>query len=630
MKRKDIIALAATAALFAAAFACHKLLPEALWYVPLTLYLAAFAVCGLPVLIKAVRGIARGNVFSEDTLMMTAAIGAFIIGEYPEAVFVVFFSRVGGMFEDYAARKSRASLSDVMNIVPDSATLITDGKTEQVDPDEIEIGSLISVAAGERVPLDGVVVKGSSFLDTSALTGESVPRAVREGDEILSGCINKNAVLTVRTTKAFEDSTVSRVLELVENATARKSRSERFITKFARYYTPVVMALALAVAVIPPLAAGPSGELFKQYIYRALSFLVVSCPCALVISVPLSFFGGIGGAAKQGILVKGGVYLEALDRAGTVVFDKTGTLTKGDFAVTSVNPADGFTSDELLRLTAYAESSSSHPIAQSVREAYGKDIDVTVISDTEEVPGKGIRALVDGRRVCAGNAKLMRDEGIAFEASDGGTVVYASADGIFAGYIVISDEIKPGAKELVKDLRAAGIKRTVMLTGDRSQAAEAVAGEIGIDTVYSSLLPDGKVSRLEELIEEDHSGNATTVYVGDGINDAPVLALSDVGVAMGALGSDAAVEAADIVIMNDDPGRIVTAKKLARKTMSIARENIIFSIAAKLLILILCAAGAAGMEWAVFGDTGVMVICVLNAFRALKAESQTGRKDLNS
>ena len=616
--KKNIIALSATVALFAAAFSCERLLPESLWYISLALYLAAFIVCGLPILIKAVRGVIRGNVFSEDTLMITAAIGAFCVGQYPEAVFVVFFSRLGSMFEEYAAGRSRDSISSVMNIVPEYATLITDGTTERVDPEDVEPGSLISVAPGERVPIDGIVVRGSSFVDTAALTGESVPREVNEGDGILSGCINQNSALTIRTTKAFEDSTVSQILELVESSAAKKSRSERFITKFAKYYTPIVMALAAAVAVIPPLIMGPTKQLFGDYIYRALSFLVVSCPCALVISVPLSFFGGIGGAAKRGILIKGGVYLEALNRAKTVVFDKTGTLTKGVFRVHTVDPAPGFGADDVLKLAALAENSSTHPIAQSIRSAYEGEINGPLIGSQEEIPGKGVKTQVGGKTVLAGNAGLMEAEGISFEPADGGTVVYVAEDGVFAGSIVISDEVKEGSAELISRLKAAGVAGTAMLTGDSAPAADRVAQEIGIDTVCSGLLPDGKVKKMQEFIDAARADGSAVCYVGDGINDAPVLALSDVGIAMGAMGSDAAVEAADIVIMNDDPGKIVDAKKIARKTMSIARENIIFSIAAKMTILILCAVGIAGMKWAVFGDTGVMVLCVLNAFRALR------------
>ncbi len=616
--KKNIIALSATAALFAAAFACGRLLPESLWYISLILYLAAFTVCGLPILIKAVRGIMRGNVFSEDTLMITAAIGAFCVEQYPEAVFVVFFSRLGSMFEEYAAGRSRDSISAVMNIVPEYATLINGDAAERVDPEDVEPGSLISVAPGERVPIDGIVVRGSSFVDTAALTGESVPRAVNEGDDILSGCINRNAALIIRTTKAFEDSTVSQILELVESSAAKKSRSERFITKFAKYYTPIVMALALIVAVAPPLIIGPSKQLFGDYIYRALSFLVVSCPCALVISVPLSFFGGIGGAAKRGILIKGGVYLEALDKAKTVVFDKTGTLTKGVFRVHTVNPAPGFDADEVLKLAAFAENSSSHPIAQSIRSAYEGEINVSFIGRQEEIAGKGVITEIGGKTVLAGNAGLMTAEGIPFEPAEGGTVVYVAEDGRFAGSIVISDEVKEGSAELISRLKDAGVEKAAMLTGDSAPAAGRVARELGIDTVCAELLPDGKVKKMQEFLDAAKADGSTVCYVGDGINDAPVLALSDVGIAMGAMGSDAAVEAADIVIMNDDPGKIADAKKIARKTMSIARENIIFSIAAKMIILILCAAGLAGMKWAVFGDTGVMVLCVLNAFRALR------------
>lgn len=609
MKKKIAVIAAGAVLLIAAMF-----IPEENNILRFAVFLAAFIVSGTEVLISAVKGIVKGSIFNENTLMIVAAIGAFCIKEYPEAVFVMLFYRVGEMFEDYAVRKSRKSISDVMNICPEYANLICDGKIQKVDPDEVEIGDLISVAAGEKVPLDGVVVSGSSFVDTSALTGESVPREVGENDEILSGCINGNSVLTVRVTKAFEDSTVSRILDLVETASAKKSTSEKFITKFAKYYTPIVLALALLLAVVPPLVIRDA--LFSDYIYRALSFLVVSCPCALVISVPLAFFGGIGGAAKQGILIKGGNYLEILSKADKVVFDKTGTLTKGTFEVKEIKSI-GITQEELLEAAAYAESISSHPIADSLRNAYGKEIVFSRIKDAEEISGHGVSAVIDGKRVLAGNEKLMKKENIPYEKATGGTVVYVAVDFSFKGCIIIADEIKQDALKLVAELKNSGIKKTFMLTGDAKHSAELVAEKIGIDTLYSELLPGDKVSKLEEIMS-DSGKNKKTVYVGDGINDAPVLARADVGIAMGALGADAAIEAADIVIMNDEPSKIITAMKTAVKTMKIAKENIALSLIIKIAILILCSLNVVGMGVAVFGDVGVMVLAVLNSFRALK------------
>lgn len=605
--KRDIIEISIGAVLLVAAV----LVPENLAAVELILFILAFIVSGFEVIINAFKGIFKGNIFNENTLMVVAAIGAFIIGEYPEAVFVVIFYRVGELFEDYAVKKSRKSIKEVMNICPEYANLVRDGKTEKVDPDEVMIGDIISVAAGEKVPLDGVVISGSSFVDTSALTGESVPRAVKENDEILSGCINGNGVLTVRVTKTFEDSTVSKILELVETASARKSTSEKFITKFAKYYTPAVLVAALLLAVLPPLLI--EGATFSDYIYRALSFLVVSCPCALVISVPLSFFGGIGGAAKQGILIKGGNFFEMLSKADTAVFDKTGTLTKGVFAVSKINPVN-CTEAELLERAAYAENVSSHPIARSVRESYGKEIDISRITSSEETAGHGVSAVVDGKTVLAGNSKLMEMSGVDYIPADGGTVIYVAVDNSFAGSIIISDEIKEDSKTLVTMLKKQGVKKTVMLTGDNRKAAEETASALGIDTVCSELLPGDKVSKLEEVMS---SANGKTIYVGDGINDAPVLARADVGIAMGAFGSDAAIEAADVVIMNDEPSKIVTAIKTAKKTMNIAKQNIIFSIAIKLIILLLCSLNIVGIGLAVFGDVGVMVLAVLNSFRAL-------------
>ncbi len=606
--KKEILLLVSGAVLFVGAF----FVPEELNILRFILFLLAFIFSGMKVIISAVKGIAKGNIFNENTLMVVAAVGAFCIKEYPEAVFVVLFYRVGELFEDYAVKKSRKSISDVMNICPDYANLLIDGKTEKVDPDDVETGDMIVVGAGERVALDGIVVSGKSFLDTSALTGESVPREVNEGDEILSGCINKNATLTVRVTKSFDDSTVSRILELVETASARKSSSEKFITKFAKYYTPVVLVCALVLAVVPPLVI--EGAEFSDFIYRALSFLVVSCPCALVISVPLAFFGGIGGAAKKGILIKGGNYIETLSKAENVVFDKTGTLTKGVFSVQKVNAVD-ISEGELIRLAAYAENVSSHPIAKSVREAYQGNIDINRISSSEEIAGHGVKAVVDGKTVLAGNIKLMESENIFFERTDGTAVIYVAVDKKFCGSIIIADELKKDAASGIAELKKSGIKKTVMLTGDVKKTAEKTAEILGIDEYSAELLPDEKVSEIEKIISES---KGKTVYVGDGINDAPVLARADTGIAMGALGSDAAIEAADIVIMTDEISKIDTAVKISKRTMNIAKQNIILSVAIKVGILMLCSFNIVGMGVAVFGDVGVMVLAVLNSFRALK------------
>lgn len=608
--KKDKIFLIIGAVLFVAAL----FIPENAEILRFVGFLAAFIFCGMKVIISAFKGIIKGNIFNENTLMVVAAVGAFCIKEYPEAVFVVLFYRVGEMFEDYAVKKSRKSISEVMNICPDYANLLVDGKTERVDPDEVDIGDMIVVGVGERVALDGIVVSGNSFLDTSALTGESVPREVKAGDEILSGCINKNAVLTVRVTKSFDDSTVSRILELVETASSRKSSSEKFITKFAKYYTPVVLACAFILAVVPPLVI--DGATFTDFIYRALSFLVVSCPCALVISVPLAFFGGIGGAAKKGILVKGGNYLEVLSKAENMVFDKTGTLTKGVFRVQKINTVES-DEKELIRLAAYAECVSSHPIARAVRDAYGEDIDMNKITSAEEIAGFGVKAVVDGKIVLAGNSKLMESENITYKKSDGTAVIYVAVDKKFIGSIIISDEVRDDAKNGISVIRKSGIKSVSMLTGDVKNTAETIARDLGIDRVSAELLPADKVNELEKIMK---TAKGKTVYVGDGINDAPVLAIADAGIAMGALGSDAAVEAADIVIMTDEISKIGTAMKIAKKTMNIAKQNIAFSLLIKIGILILCSFNIVGMGVAVFGDVGVMVLAVLNSFRALKEE----------
>ena len=608
--KKDKIFLIIGAVLFVAAL----FVPENAEILRFVGFLAAFIFCGMKVIISAFKGIIKGNIFNENTLMVVAAVGAFCIKEYPEAVFVVLFYRVGEMFEDYAVKKSRKSISEVMNICPDYANLLVDGKTERVDPDEVDIGDMIVVGVGERVALDGIVVSGNSFLDTSALTGESVPREVKAGDEILSGCINKNAVLTVRVTKSFDDSTVSRILELVETASSRKSSSEKFITKFAKYYTPVVLACAFILAVVPPIVI--DGATFTDFIYRALSFLVVSCPCALVISVPLAFFGGIGGAAKKGILVKGGNYLEVLSKAENIVFDKTGTLTKGVFRVQKINTVES-DEKELIRLAAYAECVSSHPIARAVRDAYGEDIDMNKITSAEEIAGFGVKAVVDGKIVLAGNSKLMESENITYKKSDGTAVIYVAVDKKFMGSIIISDEVRDDAKNGISLIIKSGIKSVSMLTGDVKETAETIARDLGIDRVSAELLPADKVNELEKIMK---NAKGKTVYVGDGINDAPVLAIADAGIAMGALGSDAAVEAADIVIMTDEISKIGTAMKIAKKTMNIAKQNIAFSLLIKIGILILCSFNIVGMGVAVFGDVGVMVLAVLNSFRALKEE----------
>ncbi len=606
--KKDQIWLVIGAALFGVAL----FVPQSLPVVRFVLFLAAFLISGAPVIKNAFKSILKGNVFNENTLMVVAAAGAFCIQEYPEAVFVVLFYRVGEMFEDYAVKKSRKSISDVMNICPDYANLLIDGSVKQVSPEDVQIGDIIVVSPGERVPLDGIVREGKSFVDTSALTGESVPRSAEKNDEILSGCINKNGTLHIQVTKSFEDSTVSRILELVETASARKSSSEKFITKFAKYYTPVVLACALALAVIPPLILEDAS--FRDYIYRALSFLVVSCPCALVISVPLAFFGGIGGAAKNGILIKGGNYIEVLSKADTMVFDKTGTLTKGSFSVRKVTPV-GMEQETLLELAAYAEHMSVHPIAQSIRDAYGKSLDLNRIASSEEIAGYGVKTVVDGKTVLAGNAKLLQNAGISCQAEAGETVVYVAVDNRYAGSILIADEIKEDAKDGIAALKKAGIKHTCMLTGDLQRNAEVISESLGIDRVKSELLPDEKVSELEKLMA---AAKGKTVYVGDGINDAPVLARADAGIAMGALGSDAAIEAADIVIMTDEVSKIEKAVRLSKKTMAIAKQNIIFSVAVKIAILLLCSLNVVGMGVAVFGDVGVMVLAVLNSFRALR------------
>lgn len=589
-------------------------------YIRLALYLVPYFIIGYDILKKAVLGIVHGEVFDENFLMAVATVGAIILGEYVEGVAVMLFYQIGELFQSYAVGKSRRNISQLMDIRPDYANIEVDGKLEQVDPDEVAIGTVIIVQPGEKVPLDGVVVSGAASLNTSALTGESLPREVKEGDEVISGCVNMSGVLRIQTTKEFGESTVSKILELVENSSMKKSRSENFITRFARYYTPVVCYGALALALLPPvinlIMGNPAN--WAQWITRALTTLVISCPCALVISIPLSFFGGIGGASAKGILVKGSVYLEALAQTKYVVCDKTGTLTKGVFEVTHIEPAEGISEEELLEKAAYVESYSNHPISKSLKEAYGKEIDTTRVSDVEEISGHGVQAYVDGRIVAAGNGKLMKQLGISYAVPQKvGTEVHVAVDGGYAGYILISDVVKPGAKKAIAGLKAAGVKQVVMLTGDTKRVADAAAQELGVDVVKSELLPGDKVEEVEKLLEAKGE-KEKLAFVGDGINDAPVLSRADLGIAMGALGSDAAIEAADIVLMDDDPAKIATAMNISRKTLRIVHQNIVFALAVKFACLALGAVGFVNMWWAIFADVGVMIIAVLNATRALQ------------
>jgi Zn2+/Cd2+-exporting ATPase len=586
--------------------------------IELILYLISYILVGGEVALKAIRNIGRGQVFDENFLMFIATVGAFAIGEFPEAVAVMLFYQIGEMFQDMAVNRSRKSISALMDIRPDYANLIVGDTEQKVSPEEIEIGDFILVKPGEKVPLDGVVVEGSSMLDTSALTGESVPREAVVGDEVLNGVINKNGVLRIKVLKTFDESTVAKILDLVQNASSKKAPTESFITKFARYYTPVVVVSAAALAFVPPLFI--EGAEFSQWIYRALVFLVVSCPCALVVSIPLGFFGGIGGASKNGILVKGGNYLEALNDVDTVVFDKTGTLTKGVFKVTKLKAIDGLSENELLEYAAHAEGYSNHPIAVSIAKAYGKDIKKDIIENYNEISGHGVKVTVKSKEILAGNAKLMESEGIDYDrSSKNGTVVHLALDRKYAGYIVISDEIKVDSSKAIKDLKDVGVRSTVMLTGDNRAAADKVGRELGIDEVYAELLPDQKVEKVEEL-NNKKSKKSKLIFVGDGINDAPVLARADIGIAMGGVGSDAAIEAADVVIMTDEPSKIVTAIKIAKKTKSIVIQNIVFALVVKVVILTLGALGVATMWEAVFGDVGVALIAVLNAMRAMKIE----------
>lgn len=579
------------------------------------LFIISYLVVGCEILKKAVRNIFRGKVFDENFLMAVATIGAFAIGEFPEAVAVMLFYQVGELFQSYAVDKSRKSIASLMDIRPDYANIEKDGKIEKVDPDEVKIGDIIIVKTGEKIPLDGVVVEGRSSLDTMALTGESVPRVVKTEDEVLSGCINKDGLLKIRVTKEFGESTVSKILDLVENASSKKSKSENFITKFAKYYTPTVVIIAVLLAFIPPIILKDFNA-FSVWLYRALSFLVVSCPCALVISIPLSFFGGIGGASKMGILIKGSNYLEALANTETVVFDKTGTLTEGIFEVQDIY-AEGIEKDELLRIVAHAENYSNHPIAKSVKKAYNKEIDENIIKNPQELSGKGIWARIDEKDILVGNEKLMLEEKIDFKKCDEvGTILYVAIDKKYVGYVLIADKIKQDSPKTIRELKAMNIKETVMLTGDKKEVGEYVAKKLNMDKVYTELLPDGKVEKVEELLKQK-SEKGKLVFVGDGINDAPVLTISDIGVAMGGLGSDAAIEAADIVIMTDETSKISKAINLSKKTMRIVRENIIFAIFVKIAVLVLTAFGASTMWEAVFADVGVSVIAIINALRML-------------
>jgi len=583
-------------------------------YVEFGIYLAGYVIAGGDIVIRAVKNIFRGQVFDENFLMSVATIGAFIIGEYPEGVAVMLFYQVGELFQSYAVDKSRKSITSLMDIRPDFANVKRGCELIKTDPDEVRPGEIIVVKAGEKIPLDGKIINGNSLLDTSALTGESVPREVLPGSEVLSGCINLNGLITVEVTKEYGDSTVSKILDLVENATSKKARTENFITKFAKYYTPIVVILAAFISIIPPLVI--NGASFGDWVYRGLTFLVISCPCALVISIPLGFFGGIGGASKKGILVKGGNYLEALAKTEIVVFDKTGTLTKGVFNVQEIH-GSGIENSELLELASYAESYSNHPISISLKNAYGKDIDNARIADVEEIPGHGVRAAVDDKIVLAGNDKLMATMNISYPKKEiSGTVVHVAVNDVYAGYIVIADEIKEDSRKAIMELKKTRTHKTVMLTGDSKDVAENTAKKLGIDIVYSELLPDGKVEKLELLLSQK-SPQGKLAFVGDGINDAPVLARADIGIAMGGLGSDAAIEAADVVIMTDEPSKIVDAVKISRKTLGIVYQNIFFALTVKLLILILAAVGIASMWGGVIADVGVSVLAILNAMRGL-------------
>lgn len=583
-------------------------------WINIGIYIVSYLIVGLDVLIEAIKNIFKGEVFDENFLMTIATIGAFAIGEYPEAVAVMLFYQIGEMFQSYAVDKSRKSIASLMDIRPDFANIKKNGSIEKVSPDKINIGDIIIVKPGEKVPLDGTIVDGNSMLDTSALTGESVPREVSIGDEVLSGSINQNGLIEIKVTKSFGESTVSKILDLVENASSKKSKSENFISKFAKYYTPIVVVIAVLLAIIPPIIFKETE--FIQWLYRALTFLVVSCPCALVISIPLGFFGGIGGASKLGVLVKGSNYLEALSKTEVVVFDKTGTLTEGVFEVQKVNSVD-ITKEDLIKCAAYAESFSNHPIANSLKKAYGKDIDNKKISETHELSGLGVNAVVDGNAVFVGNEKLMQEKNIEYiKCNEIGTILYVAINNQFKGTIIISDKIKADAKKAIEKLKKNNVKKIVMLTGDKKAVGESVAKELGLDEVYTELLPNDKVEKVEELMKSK-SEKGKLAFVGDGINDAPVLAISDIGIAMGGLGSDAAIEAADVVLMTDEPSKVVDAIKISRKTLKIVKQNIIFAIVVKILVLILSAIGLSNMWQAVFADVGVSVLAILNALRVL-------------
>lgn len=643
--KKRIKRVAIGAAVYIVAVLFQTLFGELPWFCHLALFLAAYVIIGGDVVKNALRNIGRGQVFDENFLMMIATVGAFFVGDYPEAVAVMLFYQVGECFQSYAVGKSRKSITALMDIRPDYANVLRDGDWTEVEPDEVLVGECILVRPGERIPLDGVIEKGSSSLDTMALTGESAPRDVAEGDEVISGCVNKNGVLEVKVSKPYGESTVARILDLVENASSKKAKAENFITKFAKYYTPVVVICAALLAVLPPVVLGGG---WSDWIYRALSFLVISCPCALVISIPLSFFGGLGGASKEGILIKGSNYLEALADTEVVVMDKTGTLTKGNFAVSkvvlsenvgntgvvAVKPEDisvaAKSDDEtmgreermqavLLQLAAYAESYSNHPISKSLLAAYGREVDVSLIQDAQEIPGHGVAVKVGNREILAGNEKLLASRDISFEQADeAGTLIYIGEDNRYLGYILIEDEIKKDAEKAIRDLKASGVKKIVMLTGDHEKVAAKVAENLSLTDYYAELLPGDKVSKVEELFTEKPE-KGKLAFVGDGINDAPVLARADIGIAMGGLGSDAAIEAADVVIMTDEPSKIARAMKISRKTLAIVKQNIVFAIGIKVLVLFLAAAGMASMWAAVFADVGVAVIAILNAMRALRA-----------
>ena len=619
-KQKNVLCRIIVSLILLVAVSILDALVDLPWIVQLALYMVPYLVIGYDILKKAGKGILNRQVFDENFLMAVATVGAVCLGEYKEGAAVMLFYQIGELFQSVAVGKSRKNIAALMDIRPDYANMMVDGKLEKVDPDDVEIGSEIIINPGEKVPIDGVITEGNTTLNTSALTGESVPRDASCGDEIISGCINMSGMIKVKTTKEFGDSTVSKILDLVENSAMKKSRSENFITKFAKYYTPAVCYSALALAILPPIVRLLMGmsPMWGEWIIRALTFLVISCPCALVISIPLSFFGGIGCASSNGILVKGSNYLEALSATKYIVFDKTGTLTKGVFEVSATYPENGFTREDLLRFAAYAESSSSHPISVSLKKAYGKELDLEKISSIEEIAGHGVCAQVDGKKVYVGNMRLMQREQVqVLTEHKEGTVCYVAIDGVYGGCIVISDVIKPNAKEAIRGLKASGIKKTIMLTGDAKETALRVANEIGMDEVHSELLPADKVAQVERLLDEKGE-KENLAFVGDGINDAPVLSRADIGIAMGAMGSDAAIEAADVVLMDDDPNKIALAMKISVRTLRIVHQNIIFALAIKAVCLILGAVGIANMWVAIFADVGVMVLAVLNATRALK------------